>query len=86
MTDADQDAVRQLALEQAIQLRFALLIERRAGLIHKQQCRFDQQGTGKGDALLFADAQDLRPRLGIVEAGGKAFTPLRYETKYVNVK
>ena len=73
VTDADQNAVWQLTLQQAIQVCFALLIERRTGFIHKQQCRFDQQGTGKGDPLLFTDAQDLRPRLGIVEARGEAF-------------
>ena len=73
------------------QIRFQTVIT--AGLLHDIG-KFLQRGdfgplnaTGKHPQVSRDFIMSWREFFGkFCEAGGKAFTPLRYETKYVNVK
>src|SRR3974390_1936230 len=47
--------------QQAIELRFGRLIERRCWLVHEYKRRLQQMNTGKNEPLLFAERQPLRP-------------------------
>src|SRR5690348_16454847 len=71
MADADDGRPPRRLLQQAIELRLALFVERRRRLVEEDRLRLGEQHARDGETLLLATRQALRPHIRLVELSGE---------------
>src|SRR6516165_12246701 len=71
MADAHDDWVPCCLSEQAVELRLGVLVECRRRLVQENEGWLSQEYPGKGEPLLFAKRQALRPVIDLIELGYK---------------
>src|SRR5438093_3287437 len=79
MADAEERGLRQPLAHELVETRFGRLVHRRGRLVEEEPLGLLHQRARKGDALLFAGGELLRPVGILVEAAGELGEAYRLE-------